>query len=164
MQSIFHRTSIRKYQDRLVEKDKIEKILRAAMAAPSACNQQPWEFYVVTNKDKIVELSLVSPYTKFGKDAPLIFVPCYREKLITKDYAQIHMSASVENLLLAVDALGLGATWCGIAPNETRMENVRKVLDVPSNLYPFAIIPCGYPAEERKQQDRFEEARIHYVD
>ncbi|MBE6114198.1 MAG: nitroreductase family protein [Erysipelotrichaceae bacterium] len=164
MQSIFHRTSIRKYQDRPVEKEKIEQILRAAMAAPSAHNQQPWEFYVVTNKEKIVELSQATKYTKFAKDAPLVFVPCYREKLITEEYAHIDMSAAVENLLLAVDSLGLGATWCGIAPGVERMEIVRKILDIPSHLNAFAVIPCGYPLEEKKQQDRYEECRVHYVE
>ena len=53
MADLFHRVSIRKYQDRPVEREKIVEILRAAMAAPSAKNQQPWEFYVVTNKDLI---------------------------------------------------------------------------------------------------------------
>ena len=56
MSAIFHRVSIRKYQDKPIEENKIEQMLRAAMAAPSACNQQPWEYYVVTNKEKIQEL------------------------------------------------------------------------------------------------------------
>ena len=70
MNSIFHRISVRKYQDRPVEKEKIEKILRAAMQAPSATNQQPWEFYVVTDKKKLEALSQVHPYAGMTKDAP----------------------------------------------------------------------------------------------
>lgn len=166
MNAIFHRVSIRKYEDKQVEQAKIEKMLRAAMAAPSACNQQPWEYYVVTNKTKIEELSQVSPYATCAKDAPLVFVACYRaaDALIAPDYAEIDMSASVENLLLEADELGLGGVWMGIAPNGERMEAVREVIDLPENLYAFALIPCGYPAEARQQQDRYEECRVHYLE
>lgn len=72
MNAIFHRVSIRKYQDRPVEQEKITLMLRAAMAAPSACNQQPWEFYVVTDKEKIAELSASTPFTKSAKGAPVV--------------------------------------------------------------------------------------------
>ena len=80
MNSIFHRVSIRKYQDKEVDQEKIEKLLRAAMAAPSAHNQQPWEYYVVSDKNIIEQLSQASPYTKCAKDAPVVFVPCYRSE------------------------------------------------------------------------------------
>ena len=108
MNAIFHRVSIRKYLDKPVEEEKIVKMLRAAMAAPSATNQQPWEYYVVTNKEKRLELSTVSPYSSYTKDAPVVFVACYRDGSMLKapDYVQIDLSASVENLLLEADALG----------------------------------------------------------
>ena len=165
MNAIFHRVSIRKYKEQEVEQEKVEKMLRAAMAAPSACNQQPWEYYVVTNKNKIEALSKTSPYTGCAKHAPLVFVACYRkeEGIIAPSYQEIDLSASVENLLLEADELGLGAVWMGIAPGIERMEAVRKVLDLPERLNAFALIPCGYPAESRPQQDRYEEKRVHYV-
>lgn len=165
MNAIFHRVSIRKYKEQEVEQEKIEKMLRAAMAAPSACNQQPWEYYVVTNKNKIEALSKTSPYTGCAKHAPLVFVACYRkeEGIIAPSYQEIDLSASVENLLLEADELGLGAVWMGIAPGIERMEAVRKVLDLPERLNAFALIPCGYPAESRPQQNRYEEKRVHYV-
>lgn len=163
MSGIFHRVSIRKYQARPVEGDKIERMLRAAMAAPSACNQQPWEYYVVTDRDKIGQLSKASPYTGCAKGAPVVFVPCYRKELIAPPYADIDMSASVENLLLEADELGLGAVWMGISPLPDRMETVRRILDIPERLSAFALVPCGYPAEERAQQDRYDEARVHYI-
>lgn len=134
MDSIFHRVSIRKYKDQKVEEEKITQMLKAAMAAPSACNQQPWEFYVVTDTEKIKELSQASPYTGCAKGAPLVFVPCYREVGVAPGYYHIDMSAAVENLLLEADHLGFGAVWMGIAP-----------------------------VEERLQQDRFDENRIHWV-
>lgn len=165
MNAIFHRVSIRKYQQKAVEAEKIEKLLRAAMAAPSACNQQPWEFYVVTNQETIQKLSETSPYAKCAAGAPVVFVPCYRkEGLVAPMYADIDLSAAVENLLLEADELGLGAVWMGISPLPDRMKAVEQVLNAPENLAAFALIPCGYPAEARPQQDRYDEARVHYVD
>lgn len=163
MDSIFHRTSIRKYQEKKVETEKTECMLRAAMAAPSACNQQPWEYYVVTKKQVLESLAKSSPYAGCTKGAPLAFVACYRKELIAPEYAQIDMSASVENLLLEADTQGLGAVWLGIAPIRERMDAVSKVLALPDNLEAFAIIPCGYPAEEREQENRFSEERVHYI-
>lgn len=165
MNAIFRRVSIRKYQEKEVEQEKIVTMLRAAMAAPSACNQQPWEYYVVTNKDKIHELSGASPYAACAKGAPLVFVPCYKKTadIIAPSYVEIDLSASVENLLLEADELGLGAVWMGIAPDQGRMDAVRKVIDLPQHLEAFALISCGYPAEERAQQDRYEESRVHYI-
>lgn len=160
---IFHRVSIRKYKSDAVEPEKVKMILQAAMAAPSACNQQPWEYYVVTDKETIQELSAASPYAKCAADAPVVFVPCYRKTGVAPEYFEIDMSASVENLLLEADELGLGTVWMGIAPGKERMDAVRKVLDIPAALEPFALVPCGYPAEEKVQEDRFDEARVHYV-
>ena len=166
MNAIFSRVSIRKYEDKPVEKEKIVLMLRAAMAAPSACNQQPWEYYVVTNKEKIQELALTSPYASFSKDAPLVFVACSRkaEGIIAASYVDIDMSASVENLLLEASELGLGAVWMGIAPDKERMAAVRSAINLPEDLDAFALISCGYPAETRAQQDRYEESRVHYLE
>ena len=163
MNEIFHRTSIRKYLNKPVEDEKIETILQAAMAAPSAGNQQPWEFYVVKDKTTLEKLSKTSPYASCCASAPLAFVACYRINCTMPEYAQIDMSASVENLLLAADSLGLGAVWLGIAPLKERMEAVRTVLNIPENLDAFAIIPCGYPEAIHAQQNRFDKLRIHYV-
>lgn len=163
MNAIFHRVSIRKFEDKVVEQEKITLMLRAAMAAPSACNQQPWEFYVVTDREKIEELSESTPFTKPAKGAPVVFVPCYRADTKLLNYAEIDMSAAVQNLLLEADELGLGAVWMGIAPMKMRMKKVQEILGIPENLEPFALVPCGYPAEERAQQDRYEEERVHYI-
>lgn len=164
MNAIFKRTSVRKYTDRPIEAEKVELLLRAAMAAPSACNQQPWEFYLTTNKEKMEQLSECSRYATPTKGAALAIVPCYRkENIILPEYAEIDLSACVENILLEAEELGLGAVWMGIAPGRDRMENVRRVLNVDDSLEPFAIIAVGYPAAENKQQDRFDPTRIHWV-
>ena len=163
MNEIFHRTSIRNYLDKKIESEKIEKMLRAAMAAPSAGNQQPWEYYVITDSSILEKLSKTSPYAGCAADAPLAFVACYRTACKLPEYAQIDMSASVENLLLEADSLGLGAVWLGIAPLKERMEAVRSVVQIPQDLVAFAIIPCGYPETMHPQQDRFETGRVHYI-
>ena len=163
MKEIFERVSIRKYTDRAVEDEKILAILRAAMAAPSAGNQQPWEFYVVRDRSKLEELSRVSPYAGCTKAAPVAIVSAYREKLWAPAYAQIDMSIAMENLWLACGEQGLGGVWLGIAPVEDRMRAVEEILGIPEGLRAFAIFPLGYPAEERKQQDRFDESRIHFI-
>ena len=164
MSSIYNRVSIRKYQNRPVETEKTEAILRAAMQAPSAANQQPWEFYVVTNKKKLEMLSKVSPYAGMTKNAPAAIVSVYRKDCAIPAYAQIDLSIAMENMWLETDAQGLGGVWLGIAPQEERMKAVEEVLDLPDTVRAFAIFPYGYPAEERKQQDRFDQRRIHYVE
>lgn len=164
MNSIYSRVSIRKYQDRPIEKEKTEAILRAAMQAPSAANQQPWEFYVVTDKEKLEALSKVSPYSGMTKNAPAAIVSVYRNDCSIPQYAEIDMSIAMENLWLETDAQGLGGVWLGIAPLEDRMNAVEEILDIPDTLRAFAIFPYGYPTEERKQQYRFDESRIHYVE
>ena len=164
MNAIFHRVSIRKYKEQEVEQEKVEKMLRAAMAAPSACNQQPWEYYVITGEENVKRLCACSPYAKFAVNAPLMFCACWRKGCRIPIYAQIDLSASVENLLLEADELGLGATWIGIAPQEERMTAVQAALDMPDKLCPFALIACGYPAEAKEPADRYDPARVHYVE
>lgn len=165
MDEIFERVSIRKYLDKTVEKEKIEKILRAAMAAPSAGNQQPWEFYVVTDKEKIKALSECSPYSGCAANAPVVLVPCYRtEGLMFPEFDTIDLSIATENAWLEITSLGLGGVWLAVAPIEDRVEKVKAVLDIPDSLVPFALLPFGYPAEDRPQQDRYDETRVHFVE
>ena len=163
MNSIYSRVSIRKYQDKPVEPEKIEAILRAAMQAPSAANQQPWEFYVVADREKLKALSEASRYAAMTKDAPVAIVSVYRKDVPMPMYAEIDLSIAMENLWLETDAQGLGGVWLGIAPLEKRMKAVEEALNIPEHLRAFAVFPLGYPAEEKKQQDRFDESRIHYV-
>ena len=164
MNHLYTRVSIRKYQDRPVEKEKTEAMLRAAMQAPSTANQQPWEFYVVTNKEKLNALSRVSPYAGMTKNAPAAIVSVYRKDCAIPAYAQIDLSIAMENLWLETDAQRLGGVWLGIAPQEERMKAVEDALGLPDTVRAFAIFPYGYPAEERRQQDRFDPSRIHYVE
>lgn len=163
MENLFHRVSIRKYQDKPVRKEDITEILRAGMQAPSAGNQQPWEFYVVTDKDVIAQLAKASPYAGCAAGAPAVIVPVYRtDGLRFPEFAQIDLAIAQENMWIMTDALGLGGVWLAIAPVQDRMDAVRKILDLPDTLVPFSLFPVGWPAEEKKQQNRFEESRIHW--
>ena len=139
MSSIFHRISVRKFEDRPIEKEKIVQVLKAGMQAPSACNQQPWEFYVVTDKEKIQKLSTATPYSKCAAGAPVVIVPVYRtEGLVAPSYAEIDLSIAQQNIWLETDEIGLGGVWIGIAPIEERMELVHKMLDLPENVKVFS--------------------------
>lgn len=163
MDAIFHRISTRKFEEREVPKELILQLLRAAMAAPSAADQQPWEFYVVTDKAVLTELSKTSPYAGCTAGAPAAIVSAYRKDCMMPEYAQIDLSIAMENLWLMADAKGLGGVWLGIAPLEERMEKVEQILHLPKELRAFAVFPFGYPAETRKQEDRFDEDRIHWA-
>ena len=164
MNEIFERVSIRRFEDRPVEREKLLALLRAAMAAPSAGNQQPWEFYVITDREMIKALSAVTPYSACAAGAPVVIAAVYRDKLWAPAYAQIDMSIAMENLWLACGGQGLGGVWLGIAPVEERMRAVEEIIAIPEGQRAFALFPVGYPAENRRQQDRFDEARIHFIE
>ena len=161
MNEIYTRVSIRKFTDEPVEEEKLLAILRAAMQAPSAGNQQPWEFYIVTDRDMLEALSRVSPYAGCTRGAPVAIVSAYREKLWAPDYAQIDMSIAMDNLWLETAAQGLGGVWLGIAPVEERMTAAEEIVGIPEGQRAFAVFPMGHPAEQKQQQDRFDEKRIH---
>ena len=163
MDSIFHRTSVREYTDQPVSAELVQQLLRAAMAAPSAGNQQPWEFYVVTDRATLDALAACSPYAGPLLRAPVGIAVCYRADCRLLDYAQIDCSAATENLLLEADALGLGAVWLGIAPLPDRMAAAGRVLALPERLRVFGLVACGWPAAQHPQQDRFDETRIHFI-
>lgn len=164
MEEIYHRVSVRKFLDKEVKDEDIIQILKAGMQAPSACNQQPWEFYVVKDRKIIEELSNATPYASPCKGANVVIVPIYKtENLMAPMYAPIDLSIALENMWLETDSLGLGGVWIGVCPQADRMKKVGDILGLPLNLKAFALFPIGYPAETRKQQDRFDKTRIHYV-
>ena len=163
MADLFHRVSIRKYKDEAVSNEDIGYILEAAMAAPSAKNQQPWEFYVVENREVLKQLGESSPFSAPAGKAPVAIVTAYREECDLPEFAQIDMSIMMENLWLAADEIGLGGVWLGVAPREDRMKDVEKIVGIPAGQRVFGIFALGYPDEERTQQDRFDQSRIHYV-
>jgi nitroreductase len=162
-ETIFTRRSIRRYSDQPIEKEKVDKILRAGMYAPSAVNKQPWHFIVfkgIVIRQKIMEIHKNSAMLAEAKMAILI---CFDEKLQHDDgYGVIDCSAATQNMLLAAHALRLGACWIGIYPRENRVEALHNIFKLPKHVVPFAVIALGYPSEKREIKERFNEDRIHY--
>lgn len=164
MQEIFNRRSIRKFTSDAVEPDKIDKLLRAAMQAPSAGNQQPWEFIVVKNKETLARLSEVSPYAKpvTGSAVTIVLLGNEKEIKIPKGWEE-DMGAASQNLLLEAVHLGLGAVWLGVATSDQVTDQVRRFFDLPDHIKPYGLIAVGYPDGQKNVFiDRYKEERIHY--
>lgn len=164
MNSIYHRRSIRRYTDEPIKDEQIQEILRAGMAAPSAVNGQPWEFYVVKNQKLKEKLAKVSPYAKSAALAPVVLAPVYHTDCTAPEYAQIDMGICIENMMLRADELGLGSVCLGIAPIEDRMDKVKALLNLPEKVECFALLPVGYSAEEPVSKETWDPKRIHILD
>ena len=163
MKEIFNRRSIRKYANRPIESEKLDRILRAAMQAPSAGNQQPWEFLVVQEPELLEQLSSMSPYAGPIKGAAAAIVLLGNEAHMRfPENWQMDLSAAAENILLEAVHLDLGAVWLGVAPLEDRMGYVSKLFNLPKTIRPFGVIAMGYPAAENKFVDRYDERRVHF--
>ncbi len=161
-ETILTRRSIRRYTDQDVSEEMVEKLLRAGMAAPSAGNQQPWHFMVIRDRDTLVKITEVHPYSKMLLNAPLAILVAGDER------AQVHpglwpedCAAATENILLAAHALGLGAVWLGVYPLEARLSEINSVLTIPSEITPFSLISVGYPQEPKPAADRYLAERVH---
>ncbi len=163
MNPIFTRVSTREFTDEPITDEEIELILKAAMQAPSARNGQPWEFYVIKNKEILNALGNSSPYSKMCAQAAIAIVPCYRKESISPHFHDIDLAASTENLLLEVEALGLGAVWVGVSPIVERMQIMKDILSIPDELEPFALIPIGHKAHQKEQTSRYDKTRVHYI-
>ena len=164
--NIMTRTSIRQYTDEPVSKENIETMLRAGMAAPTAVNRQPWHFVVVTNRDKLNALATANRGTSMAAKAPLAIVVCGdMEKAMPRTGQGFWVqdcSAATENILLAANALGLGAVWTGLFPNEERAKAVRDVVKAPENIVPLCTIVIGHPAEHPQPKDKWKPENVSY--
>lgn len=165
IENIMTRTSIRQFKAQPVEQDKVDILLKAAMAAPSALNLQPWHFIVINDKETIALLSGKRPTS-----APLMIAVCGdTDKTMlpdgsTKlpDFWVEDVSAATENLLLAAHALGLGAVWTGVYPAMDRTAEVANVLNCPQNIVPLAVVRVGYPDESPEPKNKYKEENISY--
>ncbi|MBQ1737028.1 MAG: nitroreductase family protein [Muribaculaceae bacterium] len=165
IENIMTRTSIRQFKAQPVEQDKVDILLKAAMAAPSALNLQPWHFIVINDKETIALLSGKRP-----TNAPLMIAVCGdTDKTMlpdgsTKlpDFWVEDVSAATENLLLAAHALGLGAVWTGVYPAMDRTAEVANVLNCPQNIVPLAVVRVGYPDESPEPKNKYKEENISY--
>lgn len=156
IEALHGRRSIRTYDDAPVDESLVTTLLEAAMAAPSAGNQQSWRFVVVTERGRLDQLASATPYAQPLSRAPLGIVICAD----TRDnkhpgYWVQDCSAATQNLLLAAHASGLGAVWIGVHPIEERSAAVKRILNVPDGVVPLSMIAIGHPAEEKPPAERF---------
>ncbi|KIH76496.1 Nitroreductase [Geoalkalibacter ferrihydriticus] len=161
LKEILYRRSIRKYTPELVSDEDMEELLRAAMAAPSAGNAQPWYFVILTERRLLEAIADFHPYAAMARHAPAAILVCGDPSLEKYPGFWVQdLSAAVENLLLAAQSKGLGAVWVGIYPTEERVEKMRELLAIPPNIIPFALVPFGHPAETKPPAERFNPARV----
>ena len=162
LDAIMTRHSVRKFTEGPVSEADTDTILHAAMAAPSAFNQQRWRFVVVRDSERLAALSEATPYAGPLAGAAVGIVVCGEtadER--TPGYWIVECSAATENALLAANALGLGAAWLGVAMYDDRVGNIRRILDLPDHVSPLAMIAIGHPAETREAAERFDADKVH---
>jgi len=163
IEGIFTRRSIRKYSNKELSQNQIDTLLKAGMYAPSARNQQPWHFIVVTKRDLLNTISEVHPYAQMLKEAQLAIIVCGDEKLeLSKGYWVVDCSAATQNILLAAHGMGLGAVWLGLHPREERKKEIKNLIKLPDHVQPLSLISVGFPNEEKVDPQRFKPERIHY--
>jgi nitroreductase len=162
---IFGRRSIRAYTAEEVSDEAVQKMLEAAMAAPSARGQDPWRFVVVRNRELRLKITAALPYGQFLGSAALGIVVCgdlqaaHDQQL---SYLLQDCSAAIENLLLCAHVLGLGACWLGVHPREQRVKSLQQILKLETSVIPVACIAIGHPAETKEPRTRYNPAYVRF--
>lgn len=166
IENIMTRTSVRAYSDRPLAKETLDTLLQAAMAAPTAVNLQPWRIVVVTDtalRDSIAG-NIQSMAMAKSAQASIVLCGDLGSTLSGegRDYWVQDVSAASENLLLAANAVGLGAVWCGIYPISERVVFFQNLLELPENVVPLSCINIGYPQAPASPKDKWDPDKIHY--
>ena len=163
MDIVLTEMNIGSYSDQAVCPELVRKLLQAAMAASSAGDQRPWHFVVVEDRETRERMADIHPFAHMLPQAPVAILVCGDPTL--QKHAGLWVqdcAAATENILIEARALSLGAVWLRIYPSEGRVQNFRKLLDVPPHVIPFALIPVGYPAEKSEPKCRYDELRVHF--
>ena len=162
MEAILSRRSIRRYTGEPVPEELIKELLEAAMSAPSASNQQPWQFVIVDDRRILDEIPKIHPYAQMVKETSWAIAVCGDTDLASMSgYWVQDCSAATQNILIAANAMGLGAVWLGVFPREERVKTAQKLLGLPEHVMPLCFISIGYPAEKKPPSDRYDESRVH---
>lgn len=165
LRTIHERKSVRNYTGEQISRDDINTLLRAAMAAPAAMHLAAWKFIIITDQNRLRSLENGLPFAKMLTKAGTGIVVCAvpgEAALGSKEFAILDCACASENILLAAEALGLGAVWTAVYPNHELMNFVRKELKIPEHVIPLNIIPLGYPTSEEKPVNKFNEKNIHW--
>ncbi len=165
MNEIFTRRSVRSFLDKKVEDEKITELLKAGMQAPSAANQQCWEFIVVENREMLRSLSKYSPYSSCLAKSPLAIILLGNKNVMKfpENWEQ-DLGACTQNILLQGVNLGLGSVWLATFGDKTREKYIADLFNLDDNLIPYSVIALGYPKDENANRfiDRYDESKIHY--
>lgn len=165
LECIMTRASVRQFSDKAVSKETLDTLVRAGMAAPTAVNKQPWAFVVISDKAVLDSLNAVHPHANLETATAAISVCGDLTRALegkNQEYWIQDCSAATENILLAAHAMGLGAVWCGVYPNDDRIADVSRVLQLPDSIVPLNIITLGYPAGENAPKDKWDAEKVHY--
>ncbi len=155
---IFSRKSVRHYTDREVETEKLMTLVKAGMAAPTAVNRQPWSFIVVTNMTQLAPISDRPGLMMLKKAKAAIIVLGKKDE----KFWQQDCSAATENILLAAEALGLGAVWCAGYPLTDRTDSYKELFNYSDDYEVLSLISIGYPTGEDQPKDKYKEEKIHW--
>lgn len=166
MEAIIERRSVRSYTNRAIPSETVKKLLSAGMSAPSANNDQPWHFIVVTDRIILERITAVQPYAGYLSGAACGIVVCgdIRLKRVPqfKDFWVQDCSAAAENILIAAQAMGLGATWIGVYPVDEWVDGVRTIFMLPDSVIPLCVLSVGYPDRETgAARNRYDPAKVH---
>lgn len=160
---LFTRRSIRSFAPGEITMHQIETILRAAMAAPSSANRQPWHFIVIRERALLDAIPAHHPHAACVTQTALAILVCIdtREEL-APGYGIQDASAATMNILYAAHAQGLGAVWCGCYPREQRIAAFRELFGLPTEILPVSLVVIGPPGEQKGPSERFKAERIHF--
>lgn len=162
MEAILSRRSIRRYTSEPVSDDLVEKLLRAAMSAPSAGNEQPWHFVVIRDRKTMEDIQGFHPYARMLREAPVAILVCGDSRLEKYEGFWVQdCSAATENVLIAANSMGLGAVWLGLYPIKERVDGMRKLLGIPEDVIPLSLVSVGHPSEKKPSADRYDGSRVY---
>jgi nitroreductase len=162
LSAVLSRRSIRQFTGRAISYTEIVQLLRAAMSAPSAGNEQPWKFVVIDDKDILLRASVADQGMQVISEGAAAILICAEPRLTKyRGYWPEECAAATQNILIAAHILGLGSLWLGIYPVGYRMRRIRKILHLPRRIIPFAFVSLGYASEKKPPSDRFDPHRIH---
>lgn len=165
IENIISRRSIRKFKVKPVDGAIVEKLLEAAMYAPSARNTQAWNFVVVDNRHLLDGLAEIHPYAKMLNQAPLAVLVCGDKSIEDNEaYLSLNCAAATQNILLAANSFGLGSVWLGVYPRPERMGPIQDLLKLPGDNLPVSLIAIGWPDETKPKPQRFFKEKIHFND
>lgn len=164
-QALLLRKSVRQFTQEAVSEEDLDALLHAAMSGPSACARYPWQFFAVTDPEKIALLRQASRFSNIT--APLAIVVCgdldRALGMGLGEYWVQDCSAATENILLQAVELGLGSVWCGVYPQKHAEERVREALELGDRLVPLNVIWLGHPEKEATPGDHYDPAKIHRI-